>query len=199
MKPSTVGFQLVELVIALALFSLIVVVSIPSLVEISARMRVRMAAQEVANTLVSARSHAVRYSARVGVKFRTLEDGRVTYTLYRDGDGDGVRNADIASGRDPAVGPPRQLQGFGSGVRFGFPQGVAPRDPGNPSRRLDRLDDPLRFNVSDLASFDPVGGSTPGTAYLTDGQRQLAAVRVYGRTGKLRILIYDVETETWGR
>ncbi|MCB1009629.1 MAG: hypothetical protein KDB94_12155, partial [Acidobacteria bacterium] len=81
--------------------------------------------------------------------------------------------------------------------RFGFPAGRAPRDPGSPGRRLDRLDDPIRFNRSDIASFSPLAGATPGTVYLTDGERRLVAVRVTGRTGRVRILAYDVATETW--
>ena len=82
-------------------------------------------------------------------------------------------------------------------MRFGFPPGPPPRDPSDPRRRLDRLDDPLRFNRSDIASFDPLGGATPGSAYLTDGQTQLAAVRVLSTTGKVRVIVYDRRKQTW--
>ena len=58
-------------------------------------------------------------------------------------------------------------------------------------------DDAIRFNSSDLASFSPMGGSTPGTVYLTDGQSQLAAVRVTGRTGKVKVVVYDFGAEVW--
>ena len=114
-----------------------------------------------------------------------------------DGDCDGVLTADIDSGIDPAVSPPRQLAHFGSFARFGFPPGPAPRDPGDPGRRLDRLDDPIRFNRSDIASFNHLGGSTPGSLYLTDGRYLLSVVRVFGRTGKVKIMRYDQETEKW--
>ena len=62
---------------------------------------------------------------------------------------------------------------------------------------MKRLDDPIRFNRSDLASFNPRGTATPGTIYLTDGLRHLAAVRVNNRSGKISVLYYDPEEEVW--
>ena len=133
----------------------------------------------------------------MAVKFFTADPAEVSYALFADGDGDGVRNDDIDSGVDPQVAPARGLTHFGRHVGFGFPPGLAPRDPGNPSRRLDRLDDPIRFNRSDLASFSPLGGSTPGSLYVTDGVEELAVVRLFGRTGKVKVLRYDAEQESW--
>ena len=123
--------------------------------------------------------------------------GRVSYRLYGDGDGDGVLTRDIESGVDPPLGPSRQLIHVGRHVRFGIPLGPPPRDPGDPRRRLGNLQDPIRFNRSDLASFNPLGGSTPGSLYLTDGHDHLAVVRVSGRTGRVRVLIYDFVRELW--
>ena len=48
-----------------------------------------------------------------------------------------------------------------------------------------------------MASFGPLGTSTPGSIYLTDGLHNLVAVRVFGRTGKIEVLRYDIETEIW--
>ena len=62
---------------------------------------------------------------------------------------------------------------------------------------MDRLDDPIRFNQSDLASFDPLGTATPGSLYLTDGQSRLTAVRVTSRTGRVRVLRYDSRARAW--
>jgi hypothetical protein len=133
----------------------------------------------------------------VGVKFRTDARGRVAYRLYRDADGDGVRTADINAGVDPPMGPWIELLHLGQHVRFGFPPGPAPKDPGDPSRRLNRLHDPIRFNRSDLASFNHLGGSTPGSAYLTDGRSCLVVVRLFGRTGKVKRMRYDQRSESW--
>ena len=77
------------------------------------------------------------------------------------------------------------------------PFGPPPADPGSPGRQLDRLDDPIRFNQSDLASFSPLGAATAGSVYLTDGRSRLAAVRVFNRTGKVRVLVYDPKERVW--
>ena len=61
---------------------------------------------------------------------------------------------------------------------------------------MDRLDDPIRFGRSDLASFGPLGTASPGSVFLTDGYH-LFAVRVYNRTGKIQVLRYVREREEW--
>lgn len=196
MRASEQGFNLIELLVILAITAVLLAIAVPPFFELSGDLRVRLAAQDLLGTLRLARSHAIRYSANVAVRFDEDETGRVTFALYRDGDGDGVLNRDIDAGVDPQVVRPRPLAHFGRGVAFGFPPGPAACDPGSPSRRL-RKEDPIRFNNSDLASFGPLGTSTPGSLYITDGRRRLAAVRVFGRTGKVRILTYDFEEEEW--
>jgi len=191
------GFQLYELLVVLAILSAVATAGIPRVLDWTRHLKVDLAAHELVGALRLARSYAVRHSAKVGVKFRSDSGAGVTFALYRDGDGDGVLSADIDSGSDPPIGPPRQLAHFGSFVRFGFPPGPAPRDPGDPGRRLDRLDDPIRFNRSDIASFNHLGGSTPGSLYLTDGRYLLSVVRLLGRTGKVKVMRYDQETEQW--
>ena len=197
MTASQRGMTLVELLVVVSLAGLLLAIGLPRLIAAAGGVTVRLAADEVLMALRETRIVGLRLGTYVGVKFRSDADGNVTYTLYRDGDGDGIRTADIESGVDPALGVPRRLQHFGRTVRFGFPPGPPPRDPGDLSRRLDRLDDPIRFNRSDIASFSPLEGATPGTVYLTDGERRLAAVRVTGRTGRVRILVYDPDRQVW--
>ena len=191
------GFQLLESLVVLAVLGLTAGIALPHLFRMSAGLRVDLAAGEVAGVLRQARFAAISRGYKVGVKFRGGEGRARTYTLYRDGDGDGILNRDIDSGVDPPVAPPRELAHLGRHIRFGFPPGLAPRDPGDPRRRLKRLDVPIRFNRSDIASFNPLGGSTPGSVYLTDSQGRLAVVRLFGRTGKVRVLTYDPRTERW--
>lgn len=191
------GFQLVEMLVCMAVVGFLLSLAVAPLLRLSANTRVRAAAAELVAVMRTARAFAIAHSANVGVKFRTLPDHTVVWRLYRDGDADGVLTVDINSGVDPAVTPEQRLQEFGNSVRFGFPPGSAPRDPSDPRRPLDGLEDPLRFNRSDIASFDPLGGATPGSAYVTDGQSQLAAVRVLSTTGKARVIVYDRRTQTW--
>lgn len=197
------GFTLVELIVIVALVGILAVFVTPALMHLSSAHRVDLAAAEVMGTLRMTRTQAIAFSDHVGIKFFTAQGGfappgstAVTYRLFRDGDGDGIRTADVLSGVDPPVSPMRRLVYVGATVRFGFPGRLRPRDPSSPSRRLGRLHDPIRFNRSDIASFGPLGSSTPGSLYLTDG-RSLAVVRVYNRTGKVRILRYDVAGDRW--
>ena len=191
------GYQLIELLIAMAVSSLVLVLGIPPLLSLAAGLRVELAAAEVASTFHVARAYAIRHDANVGLKFQVDGDGTVTWALFRDGDGDGVLTADILSGDDPQVLPRTRIAHLGRQIHFGFPPGRAPRDPGDPRRRLSGLDDPIRFNRSDIAAFTPLGTATPGTVYVTDGMRHLSAARVFGRTGRIGCLVYDVVKERW--
>ncbi|HEV8237885.1 MAG TPA: GspH/FimT family pseudopilin [Thermoanaerobaculia bacterium] len=190
------GFQLVELVVVLALMSIAALIVVPPVLSMSARLRVDLAAHELMAALYQARSIAQRQSTYVGIKFYAA-GGRVTYACYQDGDGDGVRTADITAGIDPQVAPLRIMVHLGGRVGFGFPPGRPPRDPGDPTHRLVRLEDPIRFNDSDIASYGPLGTSTPGSLYITDGQRELSVVRVLGMTGKVRVMRWDPRADAW--
>lgn len=192
------AFNLLELMLVLAILGLLCAIGIPALQQASLSMTLRLAAGEVASTLSAARVFALRHNANVAVAFKSRPDG-VTWTLYRDGNGDGVRNADILRGIDTPLGGNRQLAHFGKRIRFGFPNGPAPADISNPGRPIENLNDPIRFNSSDLASFSAGGTATSGTIYLTDGQHGLTAVRVTNQSGKVVIWEYDTKIERWRR
>jgi type II secretory pathway pseudopilin PulG len=191
------GFQLTELTIVLALVALMTLMGAPPLLRITGDTRLQLAAQEMISVLRLARSWAVRHDANVAVKFRTGRDGTVTFTLYKDGDGDGVLNKDINSGVDRQVEPTRRLTALGRDVHFGFPPGPPFPDPTSPRKKIDPNGDPIRFNQSDLASFGPFGTATPGSLYLTDGVKRFAVVRVTSLTGRVRIFTWIPERRVW--
>ncbi len=193
------GFTLIELLIATAVLALLATLAAPPLRHQISQHRVRLAASEVASAFWIARAGAVRHGVAIAVRFevdQATPDGVPSaFSLYADGDGDGVRTADLSAGTDPRIRRPTRLLHVGSGVRFGIPEDLEPRGFTG-SDRLDRLDDPVRFGSSDLASFGPLGTASPGTVFVTDGYH-LFAVRVYNRTGKIRILRYAREREEW--
>lgn len=192
------GFSILEVLAVVAVLGLAAVLTLPGLLEWSAQQRVDSAAAEVVGALRLARTYAMRHSTKVALKFHLEPTDRgitrVTYALYRDGNGDGVRTRDLERGIDPRVTPRRQLATLGGRVRFGFPARASLTDPAG--RRIRRLDDPIRFNRSDLASFGPLGTATPGSLYVTDGSR-LAVVRVLNRTGRVRVLRWNPIDGTW--
>ena len=156
----------------------------------------RAAAQSVAAVLHGARSQAAASGRYVGLRFESRATGSWVGVAYIDGDGDGIRSDDIADATDRELWR-RNVEGLDSVVRFGIIAAMQPRDPSDPSRRLSNLDDPIRFGRSNIASFGPLGTSSPGSVYLRDGDRRQAVVRLYGRTGKLRVLTYHPRERVW--
>ena len=191
------GFSLFDLLVTLAVIGIVAAVGAPELFRSTEQTRLRLGAGEIASSLRIARIYALRHSANVAIKFQTGSDGAVTYALFRDGDGDGVRSQDVALGVDPQVEPWRLLTHLGRGIGFGFPPGPLPRDPTSGKAIGGSLDDPIRFNSSDLASFAASGTATPGSVYLTDGRRGLVIVRVTNVSGRVRIWRWDHDDATW--
>ena len=101
------GYSLVEILIVLLVLSLFSAAVLPPIFRSTARLRVRLAGRELVGILRLTRLYAIRHGANVAVKFREAADGTVSFSLYRDVDGDGVRNSDIDSGIDLPMTPSR--------------------------------------------------------------------------------------------
>jgi prepilin-type N-terminal cleavage/methylation domain-containing protein len=190
------GVTLLELLVVLVVLGLVAAASAGPIREGLARARHRSAAVELARRMTAARWRAVARGVSVGLRFEP--DGRGwRVATYQDGDGDGIRSADIAAGRDRAIGDAFHPDEGRPGVQFGLPPGPPiPRVP--PSRGwLRGGEDPIRFGRSDIVSFSPLGNVTPGTVYLTDPQGRLAAVVVFGATARIRVRFFDPGTGQW--
>jgi type II secretory pathway pseudopilin PulG len=188
--------SLLELLVVLFLLGLIAGVAAGPIRESLARARFRAAAVELARRMMAARWRAVARGASVGLRFEA-EGAGWRVAAYQDGDGDGIRSADIAAGRDAAFGTTFRPGDGRPGVRFGLPDGPPiPRVP--PSRGwLRGGEDPIRFGRSDIISFSPLGNVTPGTVYLTDPQGRLGAVVVFGATARIRVRFFDPGRGGW--
>ncbi len=191
------GFTLLELLTVVAVLGVVLTLGVPALLDATAHLRVNMAASEAAVVLQRARMLAVRSNTHVAVRFAPTPAGPVTWGLYADGDGDGVRWRDVERGTDAVLQAPLPLRRTGASVHLGFPPGKPPRDPAAPDHRLHHLDDPIRLGRSNMASFGPMGASSSGSLYFTDGKRALSVVRLFGHTGKIKVLSYDPGTEIW--
>jgi hypothetical protein len=57
--------------------------------------------------------------------------------------------------------------------------------------------DPVRFGASDMVSFSPAGGCTPGTLFIRSRLGVQYAVRIGAATGRTRILRYETGGRAW--
>jgi hypothetical protein len=190
------GVSTLELVIGIALAGALDAATASGAFQLQSALAVRSAAAELAATFFRARAYALTHGVTVGIKFRR-DGGRYEWALYRDGNGNGVRTTEIASGVDRSLG--LSLVWPRTDVRPGILTGAAVPDPGSPGSRLDRPEDPIRFGSSDICSFTPVGESTPGSVYLWDGRDRMAVVRIFGRSAKVRTLYYFRGEKSWRR
>ena len=189
-----VGFSVTELIAVLAILAAATAVAAPGAMQLKAALSVRSGAAQTRVAFLQARTQAIARGRYVGIKFRK-NGNRYEWALYMDGNGNGVRTADIERGVDRPLGVAYPWNR--NDVMPGILKGDRVPDPADPGKTLDRLDDPIRFNSSDICSFSPVGESTPGSVYLWDGRDRMAVVRVFGRSARLRTLYYHRGDKEW--
>jgi hypothetical protein len=174
-----------------AAFGLLLVT--PGVLQLRQSIAIRSAVHETTVAFFRARTYAVSRGRNVGLKFRR-NGSRWEWALYGDGNGNGVRTAEIASGVDRSLGV--YYPWSRGDVLPGIMTVTRVPDPGSRGY-LDRIDDPIRFNNSDICSFSPIGESTPGSVYLWDAHDRMAVVRVYGQSAKIRTLYYRRGERGW--
>jgi type II secretory pathway pseudopilin PulG len=187
------GSSAVEMLVNLAVISLICGIASPSLTTLSRRVAIRGAAARIQFVLGEARSDAQLLDHNCGVRFTNDGDGW-SYGIYEDMNGNGVRNADISAGVDRLIGPRMKLSSHGEPAFIGFGLDVTDPDTAEP---IPSDASPVNFNSSMICSYSPGGGATPGTIYLTDGGELEAAVRSSGQNANITTLYYDRATRKW--
>jgi len=125
------------------------------------------------------RARAAAEARYVGVVFEE-ESGNPVFSIYGDGNHNGIRRRDISGGEDGRLREPYRLNETFPGVVYGSePTGAGvPSLPG------------LRIGRSQILSFSPLGSSTSGTLFLSNQYGLVYAVIVYGATGRVRIARY---------
>jgi prepilin-type N-terminal cleavage/methylation domain-containing protein len=179
------GFSLVEALVAVAIALAMAATALPVFRAHFADAHLVGAGQQFKAKFRLAWSAAVRSGVYTAIRFERHDDGSVWYAVYQDGDGDGVRSADIAEGRDRLVSGPFPLSGGAPGVSVAINPGV----PALPPERGLLSGDPVRFGPSDILSFSPLGTATPGTFSLA-GDAGQAAVRVTGGSARVRLMVW---------
>jgi hypothetical protein len=184
MKKNESGRTFIEMLVVVGILGTGVATVVPALRAYGVEGHIVGAGKIFKEEFWKARSTAMRLNVQTAIRFEHLDDGP-SFSVYADGNGNGVRAADIRAGIDRLVSGPIPLSGGAPGVRIG----INPNVPAVPPETgtLDG-EDPIRFGSSDMLSFSPLGTATPGTFYLA-GEGVQAAVRVTGGTARVRMLL----------
>lgn len=188
----SLGSSLAELMVTLALAAGMMLAVIPGLTTALHRATLRAAGQHVLGILVEAQNRAATSDRYCGVKF-SLANGEWWYTVYEDGNGNGILTEDIMSGVDTPITAADLVFPSRTRTRIGYTPGTVAFDTGKPMTG-DEL--PVNFNKSTICSFSPSGTGTPGSVYFTDGVYG-AMVRSSGESGRVRVAFYNGKTGGW--
>lgn len=180
------GHTLVELLTVVAILLVVAAVAVPFVRAYSVEAHILGAGRAFEAQFMKARSMAITSNEYTAIRFEADGDD-YTYSVYRDGNDNGVLATDIARGKDVRIAGPFPLAAGAPGVRVGINPGVPNLPPEKGS--LDPAGDPIRFGRSRMVSFSPLGGATPGTFYLA-GDGIQGAVRVTGTTGRVRFMVW---------
>lgn len=184
------GASLIELLIVAALIASLASMVTPATAHSVDASRARDASGFVAARLRLARQHAVFRATSVGLVFDAV-DHRWLVRVCVDGNGNGLRRAEILAGTDACPDGPYDVTEMFPGVSIAVDPGL--RGPEGESGSSD----PVRFGSSDMASFSPEGTGTAGSVFLRSGNGRQFVVRVGNITGRTRILRYDPGSRNW--
>ena len=97
------GYSVLELIFVTALMVTIGGIAVPQTLAALDEFRTAGAARYISARLYRARMEAVKRSTPVAIQFAQTSAG-YRYTVFRDGNGNGVLTSDIRSGVDTPVG-----------------------------------------------------------------------------------------------
>jgi type II secretory pathway pseudopilin PulG len=183
------GYTVVELLFVLAIAAILSGLAVPLWSNTTEHMSASAAVRHLAGRVALARLDAVRRASVVGLRFERQGDD-YTYQLFLDGNGTGLRAADVTSGADTPLGPVERLTDQFPGVSFGLIPGIPEIDGGTGNA------DGVRIGASSFLSLTPLGTTTGGTLYVR-GARTQFALRILGATGRTRVFIYEQGVRRW--
>jgi len=183
------GYTLIEVLLVISLVGVLAGVAVPITTSAIDELRAAAAARYVAARLAATRLDAVRRSSTVALRFDP-NGSDYTFRPFLDGNGNGLRAADILSGADRPLGRAERLSDQFAGTAFGLLPATPDLDGalGNA--------DGVRIGATSLLSISPNGSCTSGTLYV-HGRRSQYAIRVLGATGRVRLFRYDRGAGRW--
>ena len=187
------GATLLDTLFALALCVTMAAIAVPVVGGSLDRERTIVGTQYLAGQLQRARLESLKQGRSVAVRLEMV-DQRARLQLFVDGNGNGVSQRDIDRAIDAPLAPPEFLDDRSRDVSLRVNQrivdvsGAGEIAPG---------DDPLRIGNTALLAFSPLGGATSGTLYVAAHRGPQMAIRVFGGTGRVRVLMFDAQARQW--
>src|SRR5207237_383441 len=116
-----------------------------------------------------------------------------SFAEYADGNGNGVRSRDISNGVDREIARAERLGDHFSAVDFGTLSGLPAVDASSSPPGTD----PLKLGWGDMATFTSAGTSASGSPHMRGRRTAQYVIRLFGGTGKTRILRFDAGSRQW--
>lgn len=190
MSPVDVrGFSLLEVLLTMAVGATLIGMAVPVTASAVDEIRTAGASRQLAARIGMARIDAVRRSTTVALRFQRDTDDYVV-SVHADGNGNGVRAMEIATGVDLTLSAGERVSDQHPGVRFGLLAGVPDLDGATGSA------EGVRIGTARILSLTANGAATSGTLYL-HGRRSQYAIRILGATGRVRVFQYDPGARQW--
>lgn len=189
----TGGAALIDIIVATSLCVLMTAIAVPVIGGTLDRERTVIGAQFLAGQLQRARLESLKRARSVAVRLQMTE-GRTQLRLFADGNGNGVLQRDIDRGIDLPLTPEEWLDDRARDISLRINQEIS--DVAG-ATTLAPGDDPLRIGNTSILTFSPLGSATSGTLYVAAHQGPQMAIRVFGATGRVRVLMFDARTRQW--
>lgn len=189
----TGGAAFIDIIVAISLCVLMATIAVPVIGGTLDRERTIVGAQYLAGQLQRARLDSLKRARSVAVRLQMVGD-RTQMQLFADGNGNGVLQRDIDRGLDLPLTPVEWLDDQARDVSLRINQDIT--DVAG-SISLAPGDDPLRIGNTSILTFSPLGSATGGTLYIAAHRGPQMAVRVFGATGRIRVLMFDARTGQW--
>jgi hypothetical protein len=186
------AFSFIEILFVLGTAATVSAVAVPETLATIDDSRTAAAARYVSTRLQRAHMEAVTRSQSAALRF-TRQSDHYDFATYVDTNHNGVLATDIQSGIDRLVQPADRLGNHFPGVEFG----AIPDLPAVDSTSSAPGSDPIRLGSSDMVTFTPTGTATSGSLYIRGRRDAQYVVRVFGETGKTRVLKFVPGNGQW--
>jgi hypothetical protein len=190
---ASAGAALIDMIFAVSLGLVMTAIAVPVVGGTLERERTIVGTQYLVGQLQRARLDSLKRARSVAVRLELVGE-RTRLQLFADGNGNGVLQRDIDREIDPPLTPASWLDDQARDISLRVNQpitevaGSATITPGG---------DPLRIGNTALLTFSPLGSATSGTLYVAARRGPQMAIRVFGATGRVRVLMFDAQTRQW--